>query len=115
MRNRALGPYLCLRPELASSLQLYLPLNSSNPKNVHGPIWLSLDDSWRAATGKMFFGIFALSSLAAGASSAQTMFMDLSRTPDAREERETVGQHRWEGDIQAGPPFSIPAASKDDK
>src|SRR5450759_1644090 len=28
---------------------------------------------------------------AVGASSAQTMFMDLSRTPDAREERETVG------------------------
>jgi hypothetical protein len=73
-----------------ASFRLYLPLNSSNPKNVHGPIWLSLDDSWRAATGKMFFGIFALSSLAVGASSAQTMFMDLSRTPDAREERETV-------------------------
>ena len=106
------GPELCLRSELAyqspsdftscSTLvtrKLFLDLSERarlrphlfHSKNVHGPIWLSLDNWRRSATGKMFFGIFALSSPPIDVSSAQGCSWIYRELPDAREEHETVG------------------------
>jgi hypothetical protein len=52
---------------------------------------------------------------AVGASSAQRCSWIYRERPMRERSVRLLGQHRWAGDIQAGPPFSIPAASKDDK
>jgi hypothetical protein len=83
MRNRASAPNsVSGRSWRPVSFRFHLPLNSGNPKNVPGPIRAGSDYSLtystrktstdpsgfrsttggRAATGKMFFGLFALSS-----------------------------------------------------
>ena len=81
MRNRALGPELCLQSELASvSFRFHLLLNSGNPKNVPGPIRRASASPGRyAATGKMSLTYLRVG-LAVGTSSAEGCSWTIQRT-----------------------------------